>query len=241
MAIPTTARPVVVAPAGERVAYLRAVLLWTLGALLLSAVTGIVSAGALYLSATAGAGFLLQPLPSAVVILGSFGIANYLARSMVFGRAKVLGLGLGAVFQGVAIGYLLLAAVLMGLRVGNPFGLVANALMLTGVTAAGMVAYVLSGPREFRLLGAGLSALGLPMLVLMGVSFAFPGLLGGTAGLLVSVLFVGVSAAGLLYQLNLVIHRLRTDQTVEGAYMITMGVLVLFWNILTLLMRLQRR
>jgi len=28
---------------------------------------------------------------------------------------------------------------------------------------------------------------------------------------------------------------------VEGAYMITMGILILFWNILVLLMRLTRR
>ena len=58
---------------------------------------------------------------------------------------------------------------------------------------------------------------------------------------LLSAVFVVVSAAGLLYQVNQVIHRLRTDMHIEGAYLITMGVLVLFWNLLSLLMRLNGR
>ena len=33
----------------------------------------------------------------------------------------------------------------------------------------------------------------------------------------------------------------NTQQHIEGAYMITMGILILFWNILSLLMRLNRR
>jgi len=80
-----------------------------------------------------------------------------------------------------------------------------------------------------------------PMLALMAVSFIFPSLFGGTVGLLLSVVFVVVSAAGLLYQINVVLHRLKTNQHVEGSYMITLGILILYWNILTLLMRLSRR
>lgn len=46
--------------------------------------------------------------------------------------------------------------------------------------------------------------------------------------------------AGLLYQLNAVIHSFTPDKEMEGAYIITIGVLVLFGNILSLLMRLRR-
>ena len=46
---------------------------------------------------------------------------------------------------------------------------------------------------------------------------------------------------GLLYNLNQVMHTLSTDQHIGGAYTITMGLLVLFWNLLVLLMRLQSR
>ena len=94
-------------------------------------------------------------------------------------------------------------------------------------------------PRDLSYIGAGLSMLFLPMMILMAVSFVFP--IGGPIGILISILFVGVSAAGLLYQMNKVLRELRSDMHVEGAYMITMGILILFWNILVLLMRLQRR
>ena len=44
----------------------------------------------------------------------------------------------------------------------------------------------------------------------------------------------------MLYQINVVMHQLDTRQHSEGAYMITMGILILIWNILYLLMRLNR-
>jgi len=34
---------------------------------------------------------------------------------------------------------------------------------------------------------------------------------------------------------------MRADQHIESAYELTMGLLVLFWNVIVLLMRLQRR
>jgi hypothetical protein len=45
----------------------------------------------------------------------------------------------------------------------------------------------------------------------------------------------------LLYQLNQVLHQLSTKHHIEGAFMITMGLLVLLWNVITLLMRLNSR
>ena len=117
-----------------------------------------------------------------------------------------------------------------------------QALVLTAIVIGfGMTAYVWSSPKDFSMLGAGLSALFLPMLVLMGVGVVFPSMFGGPLGIALSAVFVIVSAGGLLYQINNVLHRLATNQHIEGAYLITMGVLVLYWNILTLLMRLNRR
>ncbi len=238
MAFPAAAaRPLAQAVPSERIEYLKRVALLTAAGLFLSMATGMISAGAVYLLP-----FLQGRIISLVVILGSYGIANYVAGKVVFsgGAARWLGFAMGAVFQGIAMGYLLLAAMLMGASLfGNPFLLVMEALALTGLTAFGMVIYLWANPRELSFVKAGLSMLFLPMLILMGISFVYP--IGGPIGIAVSGLFVIVSAAGLLYQVNQVLHRLRTDMHVEGAYMITMGVLILFWNILTLLMRLQRR
>lgn len=79
------------------------------------------------------------------------------------------------------------------------------------------------------------------MLVLMGASFVFPCFFGVTRGLVMCAGFVVISAGGLLYPINSVVHQLRTDQHVEGAHLITLSVLVLFWNLLSSLMRLNRR
>lgn len=233
--------PLAQAPAEARVAYLQRVLFWTTGGLAIAGVTGVVMAGVLYALAMLGFTMVLSGLPAMVGILGCFFVAQRVAHGMVFGESKVLGFVVGAVFQGLAMGWLLLSAVLLGLQTGQPFGLIGTAMGLTALTAAGMTAYVSTKPREFRMLGAGLSAVGIPMLLLMVVSFAFPSWFGGPIGIALTGLFVLVSAGGLLYQINQVIHRLRSDQHIEGAYLITLSVLVLFWNLLTLLMRLSRR
>lgn len=227
------------APAEARVTYLKRVMLWTTGGLTIAAIIGSISAVVLYLAAAAGLP-VLTPMFSLIGIMGSFAIAQWIAPKMVFGDQKVLGFLLGTVFEGISFGWLLLAAVMQGMSSGEPFNLIGSALVLTGMTGAGLTAYVWSNPREFKLLGAALSALFVPMLILMGVSFVFPSFFGGALGTGLAGLFVLISAGGLLYQINTVLHKLRTDMHIEGSYLITMGVLVLYWNILTLLMRLNR-
>ncbi len=237
----TYAHPLARASAADRVEYLQKVLLWTSVGLFVSGVTGTVSALGLSLAASIGLGFLFNQWVSLAIIFGAYGVAHYVAPKMVFGRAKVLGFGLAAVAQGISMGYLLLFAVMVGAQSGSPFGLVGTALGLTAVTGVGLTAYVWTGPKNFGMLGAALSAMFLPMLILMGITFVMPGLIGGMLGVALSALFVAVSVGGLLYQINVVMHRLNTQQHIEGAYMITMGVLVLFWNLLSLLMRLSGR
>ena len=230
--------------AADRVTYLKRVMLWTLGGLSFTALVGLATTALLYGALAAGVTAVFSPMVSGIAILACFGIAHWLAPSLVFGGQKVLGFFVATFFEGISFGWLLLSAIAMGMQEGNPFGLVSMALLLTAATGAGMTAYVWSGPREFRLLGAALSAITPALLLLMVASFVLPmvapGLLGGPLGLGLTALFVLISAAGLLWQINSVLHHLHTDQHIEGAYLITMGVLVLYWNILTLLMRLNR-
>jgi len=176
-----------------------------------------------------------------IIILGCWAITNYVAPRMVFGTAKWGGFLLGTMFQGISLGFLLLVAILLSKQqYGNPFYLIFTALGLTVLSGLGLTLYATTQRRDFSMLGAALSVVSLPMLVLMAVSFGFPGLLGGTAGTVVSAIFVLVSAAGLLYQINRVLHQYNADMHMEGAYTITIGVVVLFWNILSLLMRRRR-
>lgn len=238
MAIAATAMPLSVADTSTRVAYLQRVLAITVLGLTIAAVTGFASAGVI--ASTPG---LQGRWTSMGVILGAYGVANFVAPSFVYSRnpgSQWAGFLLGSTFQGIAMGYLLLAAMIVsGANTGNPLLLIGEALGLTAMTALGLCAYVWSKPRELSLIRGMMSALFLPMLLLMVVSFVFP--IGGPLGIALTGIFVVMSAAGLLYQMNKVLHELDTDMHVPGAYMITMGVLILFWNLLMLLMRLQDR
>ena len=192
----TYAHPLARASAADRVEYLQRVLMWTTGGLFVSGITGAATALGLSIALSLNLTFLFNQWVSLAIIFGSYGIAHYLAPRMVFGNAKVLGFGVGAVFQGISMGYLLLSAVVIGAQMGSPFGMVGTALGLTAMTGLGLTAYVWTGPKNFGWLGAGLSALFLPMMLLMGVSFVFPGFIGGPLGIAVSGLFVLISVEG---------------------------------------------
>lgn len=221
----------------ERNAYLRRTLTWTMAGLGISAATGVFSALVLAMVPVLMTGYL--PM---ILILGCWAITNFVAQPMVFGGNKTLGFVLGTATQGVAMGFLLLVAAIVGkMSVGNPLIFIGLAGGLTFFAALGMAAYCSMAPRDFSMIGAGLAALSIPLLIVMAISFVFPAMLGGTVGLVLSGLFVAISVGSLLYQLNQVMHRFTTSMHIEGAYTLTIGILVLFWNILSLLMRLNRR
>ncbi len=237
MAFPSMSVPVARASEADRLAFLRRTLAWTFGGIAIASTTSVASAVGIATMPQLMSGYM--PM---ILILGMWAVTNYVARPMVFGGAKVAGFVLGTAAQGVAMGFLLLAAIIVSASaIGNPFALIALAMGMTFFAGLGMTAYVFTVRRDFSLIGAGLSALFIPMLILMAVSFAFPAAFGGGIGIALSAVFVLISAAGLIYQLNQVIHDFRTDMHVEGAYTISIGILVLFWNILSLLMRLTRR
>ena len=223
------------AKAEDRVAYLQKVMAWTFGGLFFAGLAGIGMAFVISAVPFLSAGYM--PL---IVILACFGVANYVAPKMVFGESKLAGFLIGNIAQGTAMGYLLLTAFIMGGMTGSPFGLIGTALAMTALTAGGILAYVMSGPKDFSMLGGILSAMGIPMLVLMALSFFAPGLFGGPLGMILCGLFVVISAAMLLWEMNRVVYELRTDQHIEGSYMLSISILVLFWNILSLILSAQR-
>lgn len=228
------------AAAVDRSTYLRRVLLLTCAGLGISAVTSVVGAGVI----VAAGDLLLSPMVFLVAFWGTWALTNFVARPMVFSgtASKWAGFALGTISQGVAMSFLLLVALeFSASSMGNPFALLGLAGGITFFTCTGLAAYAFMDQRDFSWIRAGLSVAFLPMLFVMGASFAFPGWFGGTVGLLFGGLFVVISVGALLYSLDQVIHRFTTDMEVEGAFTITIGVLTLFWNILTLLMRLRRR
>lgn len=235
------ARPAAEASPTDRATFLRQVGAITALGLFVSLAVGAGSAFGLMFAVSAMP-FLGTWMGQMIVIFGSFAITQYVARGMVEseGATKWAGFFLGTVFQGVAMGWLLLAAAMVGLAtMGNPFGLILQAFGLVGVMTLGMFLWLMTGPKDLNLVQGALALLGLPMLILMVVSFIFP--IGGPLGIALTFGFVAISAGGLLVQLNTVMHEYPTDRPVPAAYGVTIGLLVLYWNLLSLLMKLQSR
>lgn len=223
----------------ERVAFLRKVAGLTFVGLCVSGATSLMVAGMIMLVPALSYGYV--PM---VLMLGGLFAARFIG-SMTYSESTPVAMGsflVGTGFQGLAMGYLILSAIVLSVAsFGNPFVLLAEAAGLVALTVLGIVVYLLTGPKNLSMVGGFLSAVSLPMMVAMVVSFVFPGLFGGVFGLVFNVLFIAISAAGLLYSLNTVMHTMSVTMVVPAAYHVTMGILTLFWNILTLLMRLQRR
>jgi FtsH-binding integral membrane protein len=227
-----TSQPVAVV--GDRSAFLRRVGVYTFIGLLTATVTGVLSmlfVAPLVIEVGGGVGAL-------AVILGTFFAAHYGARAIVYKTsAKVPGLLLASACEGLSIGFLLLVT-LARFGVENGLRTILQCLTLTTFVGLGMLLYTLTAKRNLSLVRAGLVTMGVPMLILMALSFVFP--FGGAVGILIGLVFVVVSCAALLYRLNAIVHDYPETAHVEGAYELSMSLLVLFWNVLSLLNRVRR-
>lgn len=236
--------PVAQAAPDTRAAFLRRVALLTLGSISITAGAAVVSTGALL--ALAMAGVTLPWAVQLVLMLGGMYGAQLLGGRMVRSpepSTRVAGFVLGSGLQGMALGFLLLVAVIVGGSAFSgpwaPLVLPFQAIVLVSLTVAGMVAYLMTGPKNLSMVAGAISALFLPMIALMVLSVVFP--VGGWAGVAMSAVFVVVSAGGLLVNLNQVMHRYTTDLALPAAFHLSVGIVVLFWNILSLLLRLTNR
>jgi FtsH-binding integral membrane protein len=224
--------PAISGPSAERYAFLKRTAMWTLGGLVLAGVVGCLSTlfVAPFLHGT-------TRYMGGIVVLVTFMFAHWICRKMVYSDTfKIPGFLLAVVCEGVALGWLILATVYQyGGHRGA--GLIVEALSITAATSLGMLVYAWFSKGELKLVGAFLSMTFFPMIIVMILQVFFP--IGGFVGLIVGAAFVVVSAAGLLYKLNYAVSSMNTDRHVEAAYEITMGVLVLLWNIIQLLRRLR--
>ncbi len=232
--------PAISGPSESRLAFLRKVGVFTFLGLGLAAVIAVIST-----VTVAPVIFSIAPWAAFVGILGAFAVSHYVARKMIYGGAKIPGFILAIVGEGFSFGFLLLSTVSyvpLGSTREAAFaagvGIIAKAMGLTAASALGMLVYVWFNKSDLNLVKAGLSILGLPMLALMVLQFVFP--IGGVFGLIICAVFVVASGASLLYRLNTVVHEFDENMHIEAAYEISMALLVLLWNIISLLNRLRR-
>jgi FtsH-binding integral membrane protein len=227
------AESVAAVPATDRSEFLRQVAMRTLGGLFLTAIVSVFST--LYIAPPV---FRTGVWAVLVVVYGSFYGAQYLGRKMVYGDNKAAGFVVGTTLQGIALGFLLLIA-MVTTAPGEGVALIGYALLMVVLSVAAMLLYVTAERREFSMVRAGLTMLSIPMLILMGLQLVLP--MNGTAGVLVSGLFLAVSVGALLYRLNTVIHDFPITASTEASFELTLSIVVFFWNLLAFFLRMKRR
>ena len=218
----------------DRSQFLTGVAGWLVGGLTLTAIVNIASV-LFVVPAVMGLG----QWGILAVIYGSMFLSQSVAKNMVYGESKLPGFVLGTVAQGISFGFILFATLFGVGDIADGLLLVGQCMGMVVLSGAAMLVYVFTEKREFSLLRSGLSMMGIPMLVLMAISFIWP--IGGIAGIALSAVFVAVSAGSLLYKLNHVVHTMDTSQTMEAGYELTLSIVVLLWNLLALFSRLRRR
>ena len=234
MSVANAYAPAVSGPSEARIAFLRKVGLLTFGGLSLTAVVAVVSMFTI-------APIVMQvPFGAFAGILGTFFFAHYFCRKLVYGDSKMLGFALSTIAEGISFGFLLLTTIFYAgaEHVGEGVLIVAKGMGITASAGLGMLIYTWFNKSDLSMVKAGLSIVGMPMLVLMVLQFVFP--VGGIFGLVLCGVFVAVSGASLLYALHSGVHEMDDDMHVEAAYEITMKLLVLLWNVIQLLNRFRR-
>lgn len=226
-------QPIAAEAAEVRAQFLKKVALGTLGGLAWTAVVSMFST--LFV-----APFVFQGGTWAVlgVVYGSIFGAQLLGRKLVYGDAKLAGFFVGTTLQGIALGFLLLIA-LVTTAPGEGLQLIGYSLLMVVLSVAAMLVYVTAEKREFSMLRAGLTMLAIPMLVMMGLQLVLP--MDGTIGLVISGVFLAVSVGALLYRLNAIVHEFPVNAATEASFELTIGIVIFFWNLLSFILRMKRR
>jgi FtsH-binding integral membrane protein len=182
------------------------------------------------------AGLLGGSRISWLVVLGAFmgasWLAQYWARSQTSPALQYLGLGLYVVAEAV----IFLPLLIIAAKFSSP-NVIPTAGILTLATFGGLTITVFVTRKDFSFLAPILSIGGLIAFGLIIVSI----FVGFDLGVLFAAAMVALMSGYILYYTSNVMHHYRTDQHVAAALALFAAVATLFWYILQIVMRMNRR
>ncbi len=170
-----------------------------------------------------------------LLILGAFGLVTWFARSLTVNASPAMqytGLGIYIVAEALIFLPLLLIAIVYSSPTVLP-----NAAILTAMLFIGLTAVVFLTRQDFSFLAGILSVGGMVALglIICGVLFGF------NLGLFFSGFMVALASAAILYDTSKVLNTYTTEGYVAAATALFASVMLLFWYILRILMRVSRR
>ena len=171
------------------------------------------------------------------LILGGFSLLGWLSRSLVAKADEVntqyAGLGLYIVGEALIFAPILYIAVYYT----NDPSILPMATILTSLMFAGITAIAFTTREDFSFLGNFLRIGGFIALGLIICSFLF----GFTLGLVFSVVMVAFASAAILYTTSNIIHKYAPHQYVAASLELFSSVALLFYYVLTTLLRMSSR
>lgn len=171
-----------------------------------------------------------------LMILGAFIVCGWLARGLAAGQASQSMQYVGLTLYVIAEAIIFVPMLYIAVFYSSP-ELLPTAGILTLLLFGGLTAVVFTTRKDFSFLGSiltigGFIALGL---IVCGAIFGF------NLGLAFSAAMIFLAGGAILYDTSKVLHYYRTDQHVGAALELFASVALLFWYVLRLLMRLNRR
>jgi uncharacterized protein len=171
-----------------------------------------------------------------LMILGGFMVAGWLARTMI-ANAKTISMqyaGLGVYVVAEALIFVPLLYIALHFSSAD---VLPSAALVTGALFTGLSAIALLTRKDFSFLGGilmvgGFVALGL---IIAGTIFGF------NLGLAFSGGMVLLAAGAILYDTSKILHSYSSDNYVAAALQLFASVMLLFWYILRIVLRISRR
>ncbi len=171
-----------------------------------------------------------------LMILGGFMGAGWLARAMIAGAKTRSMQYAGLTVYIVAEAIIFIPLLYIAVYFSSP-AVLPNAVLITAMLFAGLSVYALTTRKDFSFLGGiltigGFVALGL---IVAGVLFGF------TLGLVFSGGMVLLASGAILYDTSKIVRVYNTENYVGASLQLFASVMLLFWYILGIVMRLSDR
>ncbi|MEK6256074.1 MAG: Bax inhibitor-1 family protein [Chloroflexota bacterium] len=159
-------------------------------------------------------------------------VANRWAHSDATPGMQYLGLGLYVLAEAI----LFIPLLFMAMDYSSPL-VIPSAAIITLCVFGGLTLFVFTSKKDFSFLRSGLALATMIAIGLIVVSILF----GFDLGIIFSVVMVGLAGGYVLYETSNVLHHYNPEQHVAASLALFAVIALMFWYVLRILMRLNRR
>lgn len=171
-----------------------------------------------------------------LLVMGAFMFVSWLANNWATNGSSQGLQYAGLVLYTVAEAVIFLPMIVLAMALTGDAGLVLQAGLITAAMVIGISTIALTTKKDFSFLGGILKIGGFVVIGLIVASFILP----ISLGLWFSAAMVIFASASILYNTSNLIHRYQPGQHVAASLSLFASVALLFWYLLSMLMKLNR-